>query len=84
MCWRRIVDSIAFIFAVGVAACIKYGLDSSWYAAIGWAALAFILTPYIITRVWGIYKLHYTERHANELIEKIRRGEPQTDSQNSN
>jgi uncharacterized membrane protein len=76
MRWRRIIDSIAFIFAVGVAAWVKYGLDSSWYAAIGWAALVFFLTPFIITRVWGIYKLRYMERHATELIEKIRRGEP--------
>jgi hypothetical protein len=34
MRWRRIIDSIAFIFAVGVAAWVKYGLDGSWYAAI--------------------------------------------------
>jgi hypothetical protein len=33
--WRRIIDSIAFIFAVGVAVWVKYGLDGSWYAAIG-------------------------------------------------
>jgi uncharacterized membrane protein YhfC len=73
MRWRRIIDTTAFIFAVGVAAWVKYGLDGSWYAAIGWAALVFFLTPFILSRVLGTYILRRMERQASELLQ--RRGE---------
>jgi Na+/H+ antiporter NhaD/arsenite permease-like protein len=70
MRWRRMIDSVAFIFAVGVAVWIRYGLDRDWYSVIGWAALVLFITPFVVSRVLGTYILRRTERQAMEIVEK--------------
>jgi hypothetical protein len=46
----------------------------NWYFAIG-AALVFIITAYVITRVWGSHKRSDGQR-AIERLRKLERGEP--------
>jgi hypothetical protein len=72
--WRsdsgKLLDAIVgstLVSAVGVAAAVKYGLDGSWYAAM--AALAFIVTAFIVSHVWAKHKLRPMERHAIEILE---------------
>jgi hypothetical protein len=47
---------------------------ANWYFAIG-AALVFIITAYVITRVWGSHKCSDGQR-AIERLRKLERGEP--------
>jgi hypothetical protein len=80
MTWRRIINTIGFIFAMGVAVYIKYGLDGSWYLAIGCAAIVFIATPFIISHVWGMYNvrpyLGVLTKELKDPIKHDKRGEP--------
>jgi hypothetical protein len=63
MSWRRVIDStLTFLLAVGVSVWIRYGLESSWYLAIGCAVIVFVLTPFIVSRVLGTYILRRMER----------------------
>jgi hypothetical protein len=50
MHWRRVVDSAAFLIGLGVAAWMWYGLDSTWWAAIGVGLLVFAITSFIALR----------------------------------
>jgi uncharacterized membrane protein len=65
--------SISFIVALGVGACIRYGIESSWFIAIGVGAVIFILTLFIVRRVREKYHLRRVER---EVVEKYRREPP--------
>jgi hypothetical protein len=51
MRWRWILDSTVFVVAVGVAAGARYGLGTSWSAAVGWAVLVFLLIPFVGSRL---------------------------------
>jgi hypothetical protein len=62
MHWRRMIDGSAFILAVAVGAYLRYGLEASWYAAIGVAVLIFIATPFVLSRVLAIYLIRRMER----------------------
>jgi hypothetical protein len=66
MSWRRVIDSTAFLLAVGVAVWIRYGLESSWNLAIGCAVIVFVLTPFIVSRVLGTYILRRMERQLTD------------------
>ena len=48
---------------------------ANWYVAIG-AALVFIITAYVITRVWGSHKFRSDGHRAIERLRKLERGEP--------
>jgi hypothetical protein len=67
---RRIIDSSAFILAVVVAAYAKYGFGTNWYLAVGLAALVFILTPFVVSRVWAIYHIRRMERAAERIADR--------------
>ena len=62
--------SISFIVALGVGACIRYGIDSSWFTAIGVGVVIFILTPFIVSGVRAKYLFSRIER---EVVEKYQR-----------
>jgi hypothetical protein len=62
--------SISFIVALGVGACIRYGIDSSWFTAIGVGIVIFILTPFIVSGVRAKYLFSRIER---EVVEKYQR-----------
>jgi len=64
MRWRWILDSTVFVVAVGVAAGARYGLETSWSAAVGWAALVFLLIPFVVSRLWARYLLRRMGRAA--------------------
>ena len=67
MLWRRIIDTAAFVLAVAIALCIRYGLEWSWYTAVGVAVIVFILTPFIVSRMWAKRIVRRMERVAKEL-----------------
>ena len=74
--WRsdsgKLLDAMvgsALVSAVSVAVAVKYGLDGSWYAAVGWAALALIVTPFLVSHVWARHKFRPMERGAFEILE---------------
>jgi hypothetical protein len=48
---------------------------ANWYVAIG-AALVFIITAYVITRIWGSHKFRSDGQRAVERLRKLGRGEP--------
>jgi hypothetical protein len=50
MHWRRVVDGAAFLIALAVVAWMRYGLDSTWWAAIAVGLLVFAITPFIGSR----------------------------------
>jgi hypothetical protein len=62
----RIIDSFSFIVALGVGAYIRYGIDGSWFTAIGFGVVIFILMPFIVSRVWGKYLTRRMERHISD------------------
>jgi hypothetical protein len=49
--------------------------QANWYLAIG-AALVFIVTAHIITRVWESHRSRSDGQHAIERLKNLRRGEP--------
>jgi F0F1-type ATP synthase assembly protein I len=59
--------SISFIVALVVGACIRYGIDSSWFTAIGAGVVIFILTPFVVRGVRERYLIRRIER---EVVEK--------------
>ena len=59
--------SISFIVALVVGACIRYGIDSSWFTAIGAGVVIFILTPFVVSGVRARYLFRRIER---EVVEK--------------
>jgi hypothetical protein len=65
--------SISFIVALGVGACIRYGIDGNWFTVIGVGVVIFILTLFIVRRVRANYHLRRVER---EVDEKYRREPP--------
>lgn len=82
---RRIIDSFSFTLALGVGAYVRYGIDGSWFAAIGVGVVIFIVMPFIISRVWATYLIRRMERRisdgsierrVDEVVEKYRHGEP--------
>ena len=50
MHWRGVVDGAAFLIALAVVAWMRYGLDSTWWAAIAVGLLVFAITPFIASR----------------------------------
>jgi hypothetical protein len=62
MHWRRILDSGVFLLALGVAAWIKYGLDSAWWVAIGVGLLVFAITPFVASRLLAKHLIKRMER----------------------
>jgi hypothetical protein len=60
LCWQT-----------AVAAYMKYGLETSWYAAIGIAALIFIIMPFILSRIAAIYLIRRMERVAKQIEDRI-------------
>lgn len=48
---------------------------TNWYVAVG-AAIVFIITAYVITRVWGSHKFRSDGHRAIERLRKLERGEP--------
>jgi hypothetical protein len=64
------IDGFAFILALAVGAYLRYGLEASWYAAIGMAALLFIATPFALSRMLAIYLIRRMER-ATRRIDKL-------------
>jgi len=48
---RRMIGGIGFVLAVAVAASSKYGLDTSWFAALGLAVLVFLLFFFVTSWV---------------------------------
>ena len=48
---------------------------ANWYLAIG-AALVFIVTAHIITRVWESHRSRSAGQHAIERLKNLRSGEP--------
>jgi hypothetical protein len=67
MHWRRITDSGAFILAVGVAAWMRYGLDLAWWTSLLVGAIVFIITPFLVSRVWAKRVLRRMERAALKI-----------------
>jgi hypothetical protein len=65
--------SISFIVALGVGACIRYGIDGNWFTTIGVGVVIFILTLFIVRRVRERYHWRRVER---EVDEKYRREPP--------
>jgi hypothetical protein len=59
--------------ALGVAAWMKFSLDSAWWAAVGVGLLVFVVTPFIVSRVWAKYLLKRMERAASETDRKTDR-----------
>jgi hypothetical protein len=90
--WRsdsgKLLDAIVgstLVSAAGVAVAVKYGLNGSWYAAIGCAALALIVTPFIVSLFWARHTLRPMARHAIEILaatEKLRPGDLTGKAQN--
>ena len=66
--------SISFIVALVVGACIRYGIDSSWFTAIGVGVVIFILTPFVVSGVRARYLIRRIER---EVVEKHQRSHRQ-------
>ena len=54
--------SISFIVALVVGACIRYGIDSSWFTAIGVGVVIFILTPFVVS--WSAGKISFSSHRA--------------------
>jgi hypothetical protein len=61
---RAIVDGFSLVVAASLGLWVKYELEATWYAAIGVAALAFVMLPFIITRLWALYLMRRIERTA--------------------
>ena len=76
MRWRRIIDSTAFALAIGVAAWTRYGLETSWYAALGWAVLVFLLVPFVVSRMLVRYIFRRLERVQQQLYVSPRETNP--------
>ena len=84
MRWRRIIDSTAFALAVSVAAWTRYGLETSWYAALGWALLVFMLVPFVVSRMLARYLFRRLERVQQQLYVSPARQTPRSRTENSN
>jgi hypothetical protein len=83
MRWRRIIDSTAFALAVGVAAWTRYGLETSWYAALGCALLVFLLVPFVVSRMLARYLFRRLERVQQQLYVNPARQTPRSRTENS-
>jgi uncharacterized membrane protein len=70
--------SISFIVALGVGACIRYGIDGNWFSAIGVVVVIFIVTLFIVRRVRERYHWRRVER---EVDEEYRREPPSSHRQ---
>src|SRR5437667_10572027 len=71
MHWRRLLDSVSFLLGLGVAAWMKYGLDSAWWAAIGVGLLVFIITPFIVSRALAKHLIRRMEQVAGTAREAM-------------
>jgi hypothetical protein len=70
--------SISLIVALGAGACIRYGIDGNWFAAIGVGGVIFIVTLFIVRRVRERYHWRRVER---EVDEEYRREAPSSHRQ---
>jgi hypothetical protein len=62
--------SISFIVALVVGASMRYGIESSWFTAIGVGVVIFILTPFIVS---GVREKYLFSRIEREVVEKHQR-----------
>ena len=68
--WRRMIDFVAFISVVVLAARLKFELHYSWSTAICSAII--IATPFIVSRLWTKYTFRRMKCAATEMRSRQR------------